>query len=344
MLTVNTQESCATIVRPLRDIEVTPGQTAIFRVETRGYPLPSFRWQFNGKDISGATSDAYSVANVNEIRIGLYTVYVTNPLCATNVSARLSVAPASNLVITEAMASPTNKVVWNHDTWWELTNAGTNVVNLRGYRWDDNPASWEASVVVTNDVILLPGRSAIFVSTMTPLAFRRWWGEKNLPTGLPIISHYGNGLAEYGDLIQIWNATAQPDDKWLLSKSLVNLEAGISLWFDPVLARTGSPSVEGEQGAFRANEAGDIGSPGWTSNEQRASRLWVTSIRRETSGISVTWTTLPGRVYELRYWTGLDGSDGSLIVRLPATGNILTALDTSAGAATQRFYRVILLP
>ena len=342
-LKVNTNASCARIVRPPDDIEVTLGHRAKFRVEVRGYPLPTFRWQLKGTNIPGATASTLAVTGVDESRAGLYTVHVTNPLCTTNASARLQVVPVPNLKITEAMASPTNRFVLGHDTWWELTNCGTNAVNLRGYRWDDNPPSLVGAVEVTNNVILAPGQSAIFVSTMTPEAFRSWWGEDNLPVGLPIISYHGNGLAMSGDIIRLWDPSALTDDEWLVSLSFVNLEAGTSLWFDPVLAEFGEPSIEGQRGALRAAESDDIASPGWTSNEQRAVP-YVTAIRRDASGVTVTWKTQPGRTYELRYRDDLAGSSWSLVASLPATGSSLTAVDATAGNATQRFYRVVLLP
>jgi hypothetical protein len=241
------------------------------------------------------------------------------------------------------MASPTNRVALRHDTWWELTNAGTNAVNLSGYRFDDAPPGLKGAPSVPNGIILRPGQSAVFVSSMTPEAFRRWWGEENLPADLPIISFPGNGLNPYGDVIRVWNATATDDDDWLVSVSFVNLEAGVSLWFDPALAEFGELSVEGQRGAFRAVESDDVGSPGWTSNEQRVVRPRVTSIRRDGSGVIVTWMTQPGRTYELQSRDQLTHGDWTLLRRLTANGNSLTTTDSTAVSGMQRFYRVELL-
>jgi len=350
MLTVNTQASCATIVLPLADVEVTPDQTAVFRVEARGYPLPTFQWQFNNVDLPGKTSSELRVPGVDASLTGLYTVKVSNPLCSTHASAWLRVAPNANLVVTEAMANPTNKIAvgYNHNTWWELTNRGSNTVNLFGYRWDDRPTSLPDAVVFTNspsrNLPLLPGRSAIIVSGMTPEAFKRWWGEENLPEDLLIISHNGNGLNSLGDEIKLWNSTALTEGEFLAP--VVNFgpsPAGVSLWFDPVEAEFGEPSVLGERGAFHAVEAGDIGSPGWTSNN-RVVRPKVTSTRRAPEGVFVTWKTQPGRAYELRRSDTPQGSNWALVSVQTATTSSLTALDASANGVPQRFYKIVMLP
>ncbi len=347
-LTVNTQDSCARIISPMADIEVTPGQTAIFRVDVRGYPLPTFRWQFNGVDIPGATSRTHSVMGVGANHAGVYTVFIANQLCATNISARLTVVPVPKLKITEAMSFPNNRQMLGHDTWWELTNADTNAVNLLGYRWDDLIPSLEGAVSNTTDVILAPGQSAIFVSTMTPEAFRRWWGEEYLPADLPIISHPGNGLSTTGDFIRLWNATALTEDDYVVTAGVLDTNAlptmGVSLEFDPKVGDLGIPSVEGERGAFRAAEGGDIGSPGWTSNAQRIVRPRLKSIRRESNAVALTWSSEPGRNYEVRTRDMLGSTNWNLLITKPADSNTTTALDTTATNNVQRFYRIILLP
>jgi hypothetical protein len=346
-LTVNLSNRCATIVRAPADIAVTPGQTAVFQVEVRGYPVPEFRWQFNGTDIPDATNATLWVAGGDESRVGLYSVHVTNPLCTTNASARLSVVPVPRLVVTEAMASPsTLTTVSGHNDWWELTNADTNAVNLRGYRFNDLPRTLDGAVTNTNDIVLQPGQSMIWVSDMTPAAFRRWWGEENLPVDLPIVSYAGNGFSQSGDAIYLWNATALSDDGWRLNVGVLDTNLiptlGVSLECGP--DKCGVPSVEGERGAFRAAESDDIGSPGWTSNEQRVVRPRVTAIAHDAAGVTLTWKTQIGRTYELQYCNDLAQPDWHVLFRLPADGDSLTATDSTAGSAPQRFYRVTLAP
>ncbi len=64
-LTVNTQPSCAAIVRGPVNTEVTPGHTAIFRVEVRGYPLPAIQWSFQGSPIPGGNSTELRVPSAD---------------------------------------------------------------------------------------------------------------------------------------------------------------------------------------------------------------------------------------------------------------------------------------
>lgn len=109
-VTVNILPTCATILKPPSDVELTPGQTAIFHVDTAGYPTPSFQWRFNGVDIRGANSRTYAVAGAEKSVEGIYSVEVRNPQCTTNASARLSVVPVPTLMVTEAMALPYNHV------------------------------------------------------------------------------------------------------------------------------------------------------------------------------------------------------------------------------------------
>ncbi len=347
-LTVNQSPSCARIVRPLTDLEVTPGQSACFVVETRGFPLPSFQWSYNGVEIPGATGAAYSVTAMDAGQAGIYSVRVSNPLCSTNARARLTVAPVPHLAITEAMTAPVDGIFTGHDSWWELTNQGTNAVNLRGYRWDDSSPSLSGAVVVTNDIALAPGQSAIVVSSMSPDAFRRWWGEENLPARLPIVSHAGNGLSrQSSDSVTLWNATARDEDDYVFSFGVRDQSdppgVGASLECDPDFGDCGIPSTLGERGAFRAAEGGDLGSPGWTSNEQRAAPRYLT-LRRDVAQSILRWKSEPGRTYAVQARPTLDAGSWTTLVRLVATGPWLSTTDPANASSARRFYRVMLVP
>lgn len=68
------------------------------------------------------------------------------------------------------------------------------------------------------------------------------------------------------------------------------------------------------------------------------------SVKRATNNIELTWSTVPGMVYQVQYtanlhpttWSNLDGT-------ITATGNTLST-SYPIGTAKQRFYRAVLLP
>jgi hypothetical protein len=342
-VSVNTNDRCAAIVRPPAPIVVTPNQTARFKVEFEGYPIPAVQWQFNGQNIPGATGATHSVTPAQVGRAGLYTVRVSNSLCATQATASLSVMPPPNLIVTEAMAAPsTNTPGTIHNDWWELTNTDTYAVNLRGYRFDDSSQSLTGAVVVANDVVVQPGHSVIWASSMTPEEFKRWWGEENLPENLQVISYQGNGFNALGDRVWLWNATAESDDDTLLGIGVFDSSAsptpGFSLEYDPKFGGLSIPSVAGQRGAFQAAESGDIGSPGWTNNEQRAIPRHL-SVRRDTGGFVLRWKTEPGRTYSVQSRADLAQSGWTTVTNLPAAGPWLS-FTNSIYDTDRKFYRV----
>jgi hypothetical protein len=79
-----------TVVTPPTNQTVPLGATATFTVRATNVAnsFPAYQWQFNGMDISGATTNYYSVTNVEQANVGTYSVVVT----ATNVP---TPAPAS---------------------------------------------------------------------------------------------------------------------------------------------------------------------------------------------------------------------------------------------------------
>lgn len=343
-LIVNDRPSCARIVQPPKDVSIVEYHTAVFRVETRGYPLPTFRWEFQGRELVGETASTLYVESVDETRVGKYTVFVSNALCTTNVSMELRLKSTPRFQFTEAMVLPTDKFKLRHDTWWELTNVGTNTESLLGYRWDDHPRSLTNAPIVDVDVRLAPGESAIFVAGVSPANFRQWWGEDNLPENLVILTFDGNSLSPTGEAITIWDDTALREDEWLLvSPTVIGVELGKSLWYHPTLARTGLPSVEGEGSAFRAIEGGDIGSPGWSLARPRVVRPRMLEVRPEASGVRISWRSETGARYELWRSRTLAANEWVRVASLAATGESLSVLDPTPLNHSRLFYRVVRL-
>jgi hypothetical protein len=256
----------------------------------------------------------------------------------------LTVTPKPKLRITELMpASDTNCV--KHEQWFELTNHGTNGFNLRGCRFSDR-LSFEGVVTITNDIIIQPGESVIFVERMKPEEFVTWWGADNLPPRLQISTYVGLGFAVQainGDEgLYVWSAAAEELDDTLDEHIFATADFGFSLYFDCFLnsqslaCAFGNNSEVAQGGAFRAAECGDIGSPGYTTNPPPR----FLSISRDETNVTVRWRAVEGRSYRLIYKDSLDDLLWRELEQLTATNSVQTAPDPTFGNAAQRFYQV----
>src|SRR2546428_11250882 len=61
-----------------QNVSVYPGNDAAFSVGATGSAPLTFRWQFNGSDIAGATNNSYTHLNVQPEDLGNYSVVVAN--------------------------------------------------------------------------------------------------------------------------------------------------------------------------------------------------------------------------------------------------------------------------
>jgi hypothetical protein len=313
---------------PQTNLVVAPWQTAEFEVLARGYPTLFFQWSWcadgtncrcadgaNFTNIPGATNRTLTIPYVQSSHAGVYRVRVWNTQGATNACARLTVKPKPRLKITEAMPFACNV---ERPDWWELTNLDSEPVNLYGFRWDDQPGNIGGGPTITNNVVIQPGESIIFMEGRDPEVFVRWWGAQNLPPNLQIVTYTANGLSEEGDEINLWNPTASDDSDYIDSLVFSAPIQGRSFWFAPSdpCSEFGVASIAGECGAFRAAEDSDVGSPGWT--DRTPPRL--TGIRYDYLTLTVTlwWKAQPGSTVVLQWaprltdppstisWTDLD--------------------------------------
>jgi hypothetical protein len=186
---------------------------------------------------------------------------------------------------------------------------------LRGYRFSDTlPDAFKSFTVIatiTNDLILQPGESVILLDSLSSEVFKLWWGERHLPCGLQIFTFGGFSFSASGESLFLWNQAAMdPLDTvatvmWLASTPGVSLEVenicdtngcvGYAIW----------DAVCGTNGAFRADQDGDIGSPGYLSNMPpfltlTAQPVSLTVVRGATATFSVCADGTPERSYQWR--------------------------------------------
>jgi hypothetical protein len=220
-LTVNVTPAPPTILQPPLNVQVFAGETARFSISACGYPKPQFQWFCNNVPIQDATDRTcvITAAALQSSGMGMiYSVTLWNQHGTNNASAQLTVLPYPKLRITEAMPLLSTSVCTNcpeRGVWWELTNRGTNSVDLYGFRHSSGDSSDRALAgarVITNHIILKPGESVIFIKRITPEAFVRWWGKDNLPFGLQVITFAGYGLNDRSDNIFLWSPMAESDN------------------------------------------------------------------------------------------------------------------------------------
>ncbi len=176
---------------------------------------------------------------------------------------------SGQLAITEVMSSEAGNSPVGSD-FWELSNFGTNDIDLTGYYFTDDKTTPEVRLIQAGDTnsLLRAGESAVFIRTAvtTNVAqFREWWGAL-LPAQLQL-RMYGPspGLSSVGDKLQLYNRTRQLVDAVAFGEAL----PGVSFTCDSVTGEFGVRSVSGQCGAFCAAivppdaPAPDLGSPGF---------------------------------------------------------------------------------
>jgi len=336
-LAVSTDESSPVMVTPPSNISVITGQTARLSATVCAYPPATYQWRSNGVLIAQATNRSLVIANCALAMSGTeYCVEARNSLGATSACARLTVTLAPKIQLTEIMPSFLPDCLLDED-WFELTNVGTNAVDLFGYRFSDRFTLIGARVV-SETVLLKPGGSAIFVERMNVEAFRQWWGEERLPPGLQVVTYVGLGFSEEGDEFYLWSPGAEEAFDVITSASFAGATPGVSIDFTENIF--GEDSIAGERGAFLSTGCGDVGSPGYVTNAPpRFVKIW-----REANTITLKWRAIIGKTYHLKWKTRLTDAGWTSLASHPAEDWVETASDSTAGNATQRFYLVEELP
>ena len=111
---------------------VKQGSNAVFTVTAAGTAPLSYRWQFNGTNLSGATNVSLTITNVQSTNTGNYSVIVTNvvgSVTSSNAVLTLLTTPAISV-------QPTNQTVTQgSNVTFSVTATGTAPLN---YQWRFN--------------------------------------------------------------------------------------------------------------------------------------------------------------------------------------------------------------
>jgi hypothetical protein len=175
-----------------------------------------------------------------------------------------------------ALTYQTTNTLPQTSDWWELSNFGTNTIDLTGYKWNDNAPNLGSGALLGADpvpfqgLIIQPGESVLLVESNTAAGnivtnteqFRTFWG---LSTNVQIRLYQGNGLGSGGDSVRLWAPNAANDFDLVDAVDFGTALRGSTFIYDTntgVFAVTGQYSTNGVNGAFKAAQSDDIGSPG----------------------------------------------------------------------------------
>jgi hypothetical protein len=352
-LTVNTNPYVK-ILQPPSNLAAYEGQSALFSVSAKGIPAPSFQWQANGVDIPGETDSLLVAYNCTPEMAGtVYSVRVWNQYGATNASAKLTVSSRPRLAITEVMSLAS----FGHADWFEVTNYGTNEVDLLGYRIFDretiepgfaNFFDQPKLVKITNSIVLRPGESVIFLHHLSADDFTRWWGKENLPPGLQIYTYSGFTLSVCGETVYLWNAAATAVGDTVATTSW-KASSNFHSWVcsDNEFTANGYigdgdiASILGVAGAWAAPQGSDIGSPGLTE----VTPPHFLGISRNANEVVLKCRGTTGKTIRLSLKGTLGNGVWMPICNTAATNALPFLLrDPAAGNDPTRFYRLEAIP
>lgn len=244
-------------------LSVTGADAAHFEVDDNGLYLKA------GTVLDVATKPSYEVAvAVDDPAVG-----GTPDATSTNFTLTIDpvVAPTGvSVAVTEVSAWSSGNSSYAAD-WFELTNTGTNTVDLTNWRVDDDSNAFGSAVVLGGVGELAPGHSAIFINgdAATIAQFNAFWFPGGAPAGLAIGSYTGSGigLSTGGDQVNVFDNAGNPQ------ASVAFGAATVGQTLDNTTAASGTIttlSQDGVQGAFTITRAdppagiaaSETGSPG----------------------------------------------------------------------------------
>ncbi len=341
VLTVTTDPIAPDFLTTPKSAGAFVGQVVQLTALANGSPTPSYQWQLDGADLNGETSGTLTLFGVQSNQAGVYTVIASSSAGTNFASATLNVTAKPRLLITEVHSTGSTP---NQD-WWELTSFETYPINLKGWRFDDSSHSLAPNnaLTITNDVIIHPGESIVFVENYAPAQFRDWW--PTTPPGTQIISYRGGGigLSSTADEINLWNAVTIVGNELTERISYYIFGAAplaTSFVYDPenlplgnVISTLATNTVLGlDANGTMTSTNSMVGSPG-----RVVAAVYATnSVTGNLSSIS--WNTFAPRNYEVQATTNLVTPVWTSISNLTASAS--SEIISEPLQSGEQFYRV----
>ncbi len=186
--------------------------------------------------------------------------------------------PASSVVISEVAPWGSGATPYAAD-WFEITNNGTNALDLTGWKMDDSSDALGTAVALHGVTSIPVGGSAVFMedtglndATIGAAFSQAWFGSPTLPAGVQLGFYGGSGvgLSTGGDEVNLFDGAGNHVTGVKFGSSPATFTsfdnaAGVGSATQPLpaAATTSTFSVQGVHGAFAsASGTTEIGSPG----------------------------------------------------------------------------------
>jgi hypothetical protein len=131
------------------NLSVTQGTGAVFGVIATGSPTPSYQWQKNGFDISGATNSTYSITSANTFDAGTFSVIVSNAGGSVASSAATLTVNVTPTISSQPQAASVNQ---GQVATFSVGATGTPAPNYQWRRNGANVSGGTNSILTLNNV------------------------------------------------------------------------------------------------------------------------------------------------------------------------------------------------
>jgi hypothetical protein len=321
--------------------------------------------------IAGTVSRANGLYELNALPPGNYRVRVS-PLDSTsasdwlvtgpNISTEFNSAdvnfvptPSTAVTLSAGVTNTVDLVVTNGTPAFRITHIRFPRANPGSYSWASLPA---ALVVGQNNMSIgvaspnLPTSGAIFSISGDGLTV-------GAPSYLP--NAFGSGLNFISAVVSVsTNATpglrtftVSQGGNVAQANGFLEIQPAVPdynfdglddrfqrRWFTPFTTTNAAPGADPDQDGF-INSLENVAG---TNPTNAASLLKIDSIRQDLTGARITWRTVPGKSYQLQWSSPITAASWTAVgTPLLASTSVTNKLDP-AGTATNRFYRVLVLP
>ena len=316
-------------------------------------PTPGQQWSNAVFAVSGTASDNVAVSNVwCQVNGGDWVAAAGT----TNWTASMTLAPGTNIIgafaaDTSGNVSATNQVsliyVASAQLTVQINGNGTVTSNYNGQT---------LQIFKTYSMKAAPGAG---------FAFTNWTGS--VPTNQPTVTFVMQSnltlIANFVDIQQptvtITTPTANQHGSnalfTVVGKATDNMKSracrinangwtavtGTTNWTASVTLIPGTNIV----GAYSMDAGGNLSPTNSVTFVYVPAVPFIQTANQAGNGFMLAWSAIPGRSYQVQYKTDLGQANWSnLGGSMTATGYTATASDGTASSASQKFYRIVLLP